>query len=160
MVAKFSAEDLRKNDQSEVTKRIETLIKTLQVIYEYDEKSLRKDLSNWLERWMKQKFSLEEPMKFNDQAQVILDMVDSYGILTLDQIVKRFHNFAVETWCPIFAQSLLKILWPLMKDFVAYEPEDMEFHKLTFNFLDRCRKIQIYLDRTTATNEEITDLFR
>jgi len=47
-----------------------------------------------------------------------------------------------------------------MKDFVAYEPEDMEFHKLTFNFLDRCRKIQKFLNSTTPSNEEIIALFR
>ena len=160
-VAKFSAEDLIKNDQSEIIKRIETLITTLQVIYEYNENDLRRDLSGAIENWMRQKFQLKEFLTVKEQAQSILDMLGEYGILTLGVIAKRFHNFATETWCPIFAQSLLKILLPLMNNFVGYEPEDMEFHIKTYNLLLLCRDAEKYLDNSKAfIAVEITDLFR
>ena len=160
-MAKFSAEDLIKHDQSEILKRIQTLISTLQVIYDYNEHDLRGDLSVAIENWMRQKFQLKAFLTIKEQAQSMIEMMDKYGILTLDIIAKKFHNFATETWCPIFAKSLLKILLPLMKDFMVYEPEDMELHKLTYNLLLHCREAQKYLDDEKAfTTKEITQLFR
>ena len=110
---------------------------------------------------MRQKLCLKELLTIEEQAQSILDMMSKYGILTLDIIAEKFHNFATETWCPIFAQSLLKILLPLMKKLIVYGPEDMEFHKLTYNLSILCRKAQKYMDDSKEFfAEQVTDIFR
>ena len=118
--------------------RTQNIIKSVVLLYNNNHNDLKQDLSQNLQSYIKSMF--ENEMKnasyFLKRVKLIEELVKAYGLLTLETIAKYFANFALQTWCPIFSQILLKIALPYIKtmteDCTCLE-QSTEFHELTFN---------------------------
>ena len=103
--------EVTSHSDGSTTKKLKSIVKALTNIFP-EEKDYKKDLNVCMFNVLKQRLQTGSK-KVDILCKIITDQVSK-----IDHIFDNFGNFAINTWCPILSENLLKLILPILNNII------------------------------------------